>query len=144
MSPTKKKRKIWLAKWGSDVLSGKPGGWKGKNKKIKICPITPALTPDQTAPGEGGDAGWDERLWGMGTANVAICPSPPHIYPSPSPTLVIFFFVVAITRGHTKILPPSPRGGLSLCVIWSGNSRPLSPALCYWHSRFQTRWGGIG
>lgn len=107
--------------------------WCQEDEKAKMCPITSATRSESDSVG--GNAGRDERLWEMGMSYVAIYPAIlPSIYSSACPAVVIF----TIKRRRTWILlspracvSPSPLG------ILSTNTRPLSPALCYWHSGFR-------
>lgn len=100
-----------------------------EDEKATICPITPTLALNQTVSG---DVGWDERLWEMGMANVAICPA---ILP-PSICLILLHLLFCYhTQTHINTLSLCVSACLS--VIFSSNTRPLSPALCYWHSHFR-------
>lgn len=110
------------------MLSVMPRGWKGKN-------VSHNLGNSLWIRRRRGNAGRDERLWEMGMSNVAICPAIlPSIYWSACPAVVIF----TIEHRRTRILlSPHACVSPSPFVIFSANTRPLSPALCYWHSGFR-------
>lgn len=76
-----------------------------EDEKATICPITPTLALNQTVSG---DVGWDERLWEMGMANVAICPA---ILPPSICLLLLHLLFCYHTQTHINTL--------SLCVSLS-------------------------
>lgn len=123
--------KLWMTKWRSDMLSGKPRGWKGE-----ICPITPTLTPDQTAS-EGGVL--DEM---RGCGKWLMLQSVP-LLPTSICLLLLRLLFCYHTQTHINTLSLSVCQPVSLCNLEQLHQTFISSLVLLTQS-FQNQWGGLG